>query len=58
MPRIAHKTYKAVDLYLFVNDLKVEGMGIGCAEASREAALASNKFYVDLRGVERALELI
>ena len=58
MPRIAHRTYHPVDLYLFIQDLEVEGMGDGCAKMSREAALASNQFYTDLRGVEKAIELI
>ena len=58
VPRIAHKTYKPVDLFLFIKELVVDEMGKGCAEASREAALATNRFYTDLRGVEKALELV
>ena len=58
VPRIAQKGYKSVKVYLFVKEFEVEGMGDGCAKASREAALDSNKFYTDIRGVEKALELI
>ena len=58
VPRIAHKTYNPVDLFMFIRDLEVEGMGKGCAEASRDAAIASSRFYVDLQGVEKALELV
>jgi len=58
VPRIAHKTYSPAEVFLFVTELEVDGMGKGCAKASREAAIASNRFYVDLRGVEKALELI
>ena len=58
VPRIAHKTYKPVDLFLFIKELVVDEMGKGCAEASQEAALATNRFYTDLRGVEKALEVV
>ena len=58
VPRIAHNTYNAVDLYLFIKDLEVEGMGKGCAKASRDAAAASGRFYPDIEGVDKALELI
>jgi len=47
VPRISHKTYSPVELFLFIKNLEVEGMGNGCVEASREAALASNRFYHD-----------
>ena len=33
-------------------------MAEGCVEASREAAVALNMFYIDLRAVEKALELV
>lgn len=58
VPRIAHKTYRPVDLFLFIRDLQVAGMGKGCDQASREAALKSSKFYNDLHGVEKALALL
>jgi hypothetical protein len=58
VPRIAHKTYNPVDLFLFIGDFEVEGMANGCVKASKEAVLASNRFYRDIRGVDKALELI
>ena len=58
VPRIAHKTYNPVDLFLFIKDIKVDRMAEGCVEASREAAVALNMFYIDLRAVEKALELV
>ena len=33
-------------------------MAEGCVEASREAAMALNMFYIDLRVVEKALKLV
>jgi len=58
VPRIAHKTYSPAEVFMFITGLEVAGMGEGCAKASRTAAIASNRFYVDLRGIEKALELI
>lgn len=58
VPRIAHKTFRPLELYLFVRDLEVTGMGKGCDTASRDAALRSNKFHSDYHGVEKALEVL
>lgn len=58
VPRIVHDTPKPVDLFLFIGGLEVDAMGRGCAEVSREAALALNIFYTDIRRVEKALDLI
>lgn len=58
VPRIAHKTFHPLDLFLFVKELEVTGMGRGCDAASRDAALLSNKFHSDYYGVEKALGLL
>lgn len=58
VPRIAHISHCPVELLLFVRDLEVEGMGEGCAEASRDDALRSDRFYRHTRGVDKALQLI
>ena len=58
VPQIAHKSYNPGELLLFVRDMKVEGMGEGCAEASKSEALKSDRFYGYDWGVDKALELI
>jgi len=58
VPRITHSSYSAGELLLFVRDLKVDGMRKECVEASRDAALMSDRFYAYGRGVDKALKLI
>lgn len=55
VPWIAHKTFHPLDLFLFVKELEVTGMGKGCGTVSRDAALLSNKFHSDYYSVERHL---
>lgn len=57
VPWTADTSYNPVDLYLFIQDPEVGGMGDGCSKMSREAALAKRRFYVHQQGVERAMEL-
>lgn len=56
--RIAHSSFNPSELLLFVRELQVDGMGTGCVEASRDAALRSDRFYVCRRGVDEVLRLI
>jgi len=58
IPRVSHESYTPVDVLLFVRGLEVEGMGEGCAEASRDDALRSDRFFSSSRGVDKALRLI
>ena len=58
VPRIAHKTFNLNHMFGFVMDLKVDNMGEGCTKLSKDAALDSGKFYTDIRGVNKALNLI
>lgn len=58
VPRIAHESYSPAELFEFVRSLEVEGMGKGCARASRDDALRSDRFYAYNRGVDKVLELI
>ena len=58
VPRIAHSSYSPGELMMFVWVLKVDGMGRGCCEGSRDEALRSDRFYAHTRGVDRALRLI
>lgn len=58
VPRVAHKTFDLSSVFGFIANLRVDGMGEGCAELSRGAAVQSDKFYADFRGVTKALELI
>lgn len=58
VPRIAHSSYSPGELFMFVKELWVDGMGTGCCEESREEALKSDRFYGHLRGVDKALRLI
>ena len=57
VPRIAHSSQSPAELFLFVKDLQVNGMGEGCCEESRDEALKSERFYAHHRGVDKALKL-
>jgi len=58
VPQIAHESHSPGKLLLFVRDMEVEGMGMGCTEASKDDALRSDRFYGYNRGVDKALQLI
>ena len=58
VPRMAHKTFAPVDVYLFIKEMEVKDMGEGCAEASKEAALRSSMFFADMDGVRKAIRLL
>lgn len=58
VPKIAHNSYNPNNFFLTIRTLQVQGMGKGCVEASREAAVQSGRFFEDVKGVQKALELI
>ena len=58
VPRIAHSSYNPGDLISFVRGLKVDGMGKGCVEMSRNEALMSDRFFAYRHAVDKALQLI
>lgn len=59
IPRITHSSFSSANIYCYFNtDLKVEGMGEGCLEMSKNKAIESGRFWADSRGADKALELI